>query len=286
MLKLRDGIVELYRKVAISIPYDIEEALRTVCSNETETSVRESLEIILKKVTVARTSSSPICKDTGFPVFFVKVPMGLSHRIIREVIADATRIATKKVPLAPNAINSVTGMNSGDNVGDLFPLVYIDETDEQTLTVDLMLKGGDSENLGQTYSGLGTGDRGLGTYLQFTGPGSRVPGPDFITECVLDAISRARGKGCPPYSIAVAIGGARDQVTYMSKRQLIRKLNDVHPDPALAGLEASILTEIKSFAGQACALGVKIAAAHRPPESYFVDVSFACWAHRRGRLVW
>jgi fumarate hydratase class I len=160
LLKLRDGIVELYRKVAISIPYDIEEALETACSKEeTGTSARESLETILNKVTVARTSSSPICRDTGFPVFFVKVPMGLSHRLIREVIADATRVATKKVPLSPNAVNSVTGINSGDNVGDLFPLVYLDETDDQTLTVDLMLVGGETENLGQTYSwGLGTRD--------------------------------------------------------------------------------------------------------------------------------
>jgi fumarate hydratase class I len=230
--------------------------------------------------------------------------MGLSHRTIREVIVGANRLATKKVPLTPNAVSSMTEINSGDNVGDLFPLMYIEETGEQTLTVDLMLKGGLSENLGQLYSGLvdKKGDRllfdasksSLSPFL------SQVSVPNLevaVTRCVLDAVSRAHGKGCRvpgsgspvpafPYTIAVAIGGARDQVTYMSKRQLMRRLHDVHTDPAVAAMETSVLNKVKNLAGQSSVLGVKIAAAHRHPESYFIDVSFACWAHRRGRLIW
>jgi len=286
LLKLRDGIVELYRKVAISVPKDIEEALQAICSKETEVLARESLDSVLKKVYLARAGSCPICEDTGFPVFFVKVPIGLSHQAIKEVIFDATRLATKRVPLTPNAVSSITGMNTGDNVGDSFPLVYIDETDEQTLTVDLMLKSGRSENLGQIYQ--------LPALLN-TGGVEVHAGRDFdgVGKCVLDAVSRARGEGCPPYTIGVAIGGAKDQVTFLSKRQLMRRLHDVHPDQALAGLEVRILNEVNSLdsgtpgvVGQTSVLGVKIAAAHRHPESYFVDVSFACWAHRRGRLIW
>ncbi len=286
MLKLRDGIVELYRKVAISVPKDIEEAVEAAFSKEDQALAREPLDSVLKKVSLSRAGSCPICEDTGFPVFFVKVPMGLSHRAIREVIVDATRLATNRVPLTPNAVNSITDMNSGDNVGDAFPLIYIDETDEQTLTVDLMLKSGLSENLGQIYK--------LPALLNAGGT-EVTAGRDFdgVVKCVLDAVSRAWGEGCPPYIIGVAIGGAKDQVTFLSKRQLMRRLHDVHPDPAIAGLELRILGEVNSpgsrpawVVGQTTALGVKIAAAHRHPDSYFVDVSFACWAHRRGRLIW
>jgi len=286
LLKLRDGIVELYRKVAISVPKDIEEALKAACSKETGLLAGESLDSVMKKVNFARSGSCPICEDTGFPVFFVKVPMGLSHRAIREVIVDATRLATKRVPLTPNAVSSITDLNSGDNVGDSFPLVYIDETEEQTLTVDLLLKSGQSENLGQTYK--------LPALLNMGGI-EITAGRDFdgVRKCVLDAVSRARGEGCPPYTIGVALGGAKDQVTFLSKKQLMRRLHDVHPDPAIAGLEMRVLNEVNSLgcgpqgiAEQTTALGVKIAAAHRHPESYFVDVSFACWAHRRGRLIW
>ncbi len=286
MLKLRDGIVELYRKVATSIPNDIEEALKATGAKETGPLSRKSIDIVLKNVSLARTSNRPICQDTGFPVFFVKVPKGLSHRNIREVIVDATRLATKRVPLRANAVSSITDLNSGDNVGDSFPLVYIDETDEQTLTVELMLKGAGSENLGQMYklpALLNIGGIDVAAERDFKG----------VRKCVLDAVFKAQGKGCPPYTIAVAIGGATDQVSFLSKRQLMRRLHDVHPDPAIAELESMIHNEVNSlgigplgFGGQTTALGVKIAAAHRHPASYFVDISFACWANRRGKLVW
>lgn len=286
MLKLRDGIVELYKKVATSIPNDVEDALKGAYARETEPLARESLEIILKNVSLARTTSRPLCQDTGFPVFFVKVPRSLSHRLIRDVIWDATRLATKKIPLRPNAVDTVTDKNTGDNVGDLFPMIYIDEIEEQTLTVELMLKGGGSENLGQIYK--------LPTVITVDGIDAAAE-RDFegVRKCVLDAVFRAQGKGCPPYTIGVAIGGAKDQVTALSKKQLMRRLHDTHPDNAIAGLEKKILEDINAlgigalgFGGKTTALGVKIGSAGRHPASYFVDVSFACWANRRGKLIW
>lgn len=286
MIKLRDGIVELYKKVATSIPNDVEDALKSASARETGPLAKESLEIILKNVSLARTTDRPLCQDTGFPVFFVKAPRGLSHQLIRKVIQDATRLATQKIPLRPNAVDPITEKNTGDNVGVSFPMVYIDETEEQNLTVDLMLKGGGSENLGQMYK--------LPTMLTI-GTKEVVAERDFegIRKCVLDAVFRAQGKGCPPYTIGIAIGGAKDQVTALSKRQLMRRLYDTHPDAAIAELELRILEDINTlgigalgFGGKTTALGVKIGAAGRHPASYFVDVSFACWADRRGKLIW
>lgn len=286
MLKLRDGIVELYRKVATSIPTDVEEALRNTYARETDGRTREAVDVILKNISAARTEQRPICQDTGFPVFFVKVPVGLSHQGIRDVIIDATRLATKKIPLRANAVDVATEKNTGDNVGELFPLIYIDETGEQTLTVDLMLKGGGSENLGQVYklpAMLAVGDAEVRAERDFDG----------VRKCVLDAVFKAQGRGCSPYTLGVAVGGAKDQVAALSKRQLMRRLNDAHPDAAVAKLEADILNDVNrlgigplGFGGATTALGVKIGLAHRHPASYFVDVSFACWAHRRGRLIW
>lgn len=286
MLKLRDGIVELYRKAATSIPTDVEEALRATSLREEDPRVRESLEVILNNISIARTESRPICQDTGFPVFFVKVPLGLSHRVIRDVIIDATRIATKKIPLRANAVDSVTEKNTGDNVGSSFPLIYIDETDEQMLTVDLMLKGGGSENLGQVYklpAVLTIGDSEVRAERDLEG----------VRKCVLDAVFKAQGRGCSPYTIGVAVGGAKDQVAALSKRQLMRRLGDTSADAVIADFEARMLDDLNrlgigplGFGGKTTAIGVKMGAAHRHPASYFVDVSFACWANRRGRLIW
>ncbi|TAN43454.1 MAG: fumarate hydratase [Nitrospirae bacterium] len=286
MLKLRDGIVELYKKVATSIPRDVEDALKKALQEETGPLAKNSLEIILRNISIARNSAVPICQDTGFPVFYVKVPIGLSHELLRNVIVEATRLATQKIPLRANAVDTVTEKNSGDNTGELFPLIHIESTTDQALTIDLMLKGGGSENIGQIYKLPATLDTG--------GQNIRVERDlEGVRKCVLDAVFKAQGRGCPPYTVTVAIGGAKDQVTALSKKQLLRKLNDAGPVPAITEFEKRLLDDINNLGigaaglgGRTTAIGVKVAAAHRHPASYFVDVSFACWANRRGRFIW
>lgn len=300
MLKLRDGIIELYKKVATSIPGDVEDALKTAYANETSPLAKESLNVILQNIKIARTTSRPICQDTGFPMFYVKVPKGLSHQLVKDMIKDATRIATNKIPLRPNAVDVITEKNTGDNVGDHFPFVYTEETEEQSLIVDLMLKGGGCENLGQTYklpASLSV-ECQLSNDSRMTHDTSRLTifaerDFDGVRKCVLDAVFKAQGRGCPPYTIGVAIGGAKDQVTFLSKKQLMRRISDIHPNAAIAELENKMLNDINSLGigtaglgGRTTAIGVKIATAHRHPASYFVDISFSCWANRRGRLIW
>jgi fumarate hydratase class I len=306
MLKLRDGIIELYKKVATSIPSDVEDALKNAYSNETSHLAKESLNIILQNIKIARTGLRPICQDTGFPVFYAKAPKGLSHKLIKEVIIDATRIATEKIPLRPNAVDVITDKNTGDNVGDYFPLIYAEETEEQSLTVDLMLKGGGCENLGQIYKlpaeliieRQASSDESQELLERSTHDASRLTvlaerDFDGVRKCVLDAVFNAQGKGCPPYTIGVAIGGAKDQVAFLSKKQLMRRISDTHRNDVIADLERKILNDINNLGigtaglgGITTAIGVKIATAHRHPASYFVDVSFSCWANRRGRLIW
>ncbi|MDA8105768.1 MAG: fumarate hydratase [Nitrospiraceae bacterium] len=281
MLKLRDGIVELYRKVATSLPPDVEEALRCALPAEEEGSAAaSSLSVMLENVRMARETLKPLCQDTGVPVFFVKVPMGLSQLDMKETILDATRIATAKVPLRPNAVDVVTEKNSGDNTGAGFPVIYMEETRSGTLSIDLMLKGGGCENAGQLYK-LPLEELGAQRDL------------DGVRRCVLDAVQRAQGRGCPPYIIGVGIGASKDQVTRLAKDQLMRKLTDANANSELAAFEKRTLTEInglgigpQGLGGRTTALGVKIGANHRHPASYFVDVSVGCWAHRRGRLIW
>jgi fumarate hydratase class I len=281
LLKLRDGVVELYRKVATSLPPDIEEAVKAACLVETEGSTAAStLAVIAENIRRARETFRPMCQDTGVPVFYVKVPVGLSHTELRNTILEATREATLKVPLRPNAVDIVTEKNSGNNTGEGFPVIYIEETSAGTLTIDLMLKGAGSENAGQLYK-LPLPEIGAQRDL------------DGVRRCVLDAVQKAQGRGCPPYVIGVGIGATKDQVTRLAKVQLMRKLNDAGKVRELAELEQQLLRDINSLGigpmglgGRTTALGVKIGVNHRHPASYFVDVSVGCWAMRRGRLIW
>ncbi len=281
MLKLRDGIVELFRKVATSLPPDVEDAIRSALPDAAEgTAAHATLTLMLENIRSARDTARPICQDTGVPVFFLKVPVGLSHIELRNTICEATRIATEKIPLRPNAVDVLSEKNSGDNTGVGFPLIYFEETPGSTLTVDLMLKGGGSENAGQLYK---LPIEGLKAQRDLDG----------VRRCVLDTVVQAQGRGCPPYVIGVGIGASKDQVTKLSKVQLMRKLNDVNGIGELAALEARLLGEInelgigpQGLGGGTTAMGVKVGVNHRHPASYFVDVSVSCWATRRGRLIW
>ncbi|MEW6675106.1 MAG: fumarate hydratase [Nitrospirota bacterium] len=281
MLKLRDGIVELYRKAATSLPPDVEDALSRAYAAETDGSdAKAVLSIILENIRVARETARPICQDTGVPVFFVKVPVGLSQVELKGTIIEATRIATEKVPLRANAVDILTDRNSGDNTGMGFPVICFEETMDSVLTIDLMLKGSGCENAGQMYK-LPVEELKAERDLE------------GVRKCVLDTVYKAQGRGCPPYILGVSIGASKDQVTRLAKDQLMRKLNKPNPDEVLAGLEERLLTEINQlgigplgFGGRTTAIGVKMGVNHRHIASYFVDVSVCCWANRRGRLIW
>lgn len=281
MLKLRDGIVELIRRVSTSLPSDVESALQSSHAIEPEGSrARQALSIILESIKISRSKLAPICQDTGMPLFFVKVPVGISQQNIKETILEAVRLATAKVPLRPNSVDIITDKNTGDNTGIGFPVIYIDESPDSTLIIDLMMKGSGSENQGQTYK---LPDEELGAERDFDG----------VRRCVLDAVQKAQGRACPPYILGIGIGGSKDQVTRLAKEQLFRKLPDENSHAPLRHLEERLLREINQLGigtlglgGDVTAIGVKIGVNSRHPASYFVDISFSCWALRRGRLMW
>lgn len=278
MLKLHDEIVKLYKKAATSLPSDVEAALKSAHAEE-RSNAKAALSAILENIRLARKTERPICQDTGVPVFFLKVPFGISHLELKSNIIEATRIATEKVPLRANAVDVLTDKNSGDNTGIGFPVIYLEETRGSKLIVDLMLKGSGCENIGQLY---------------------RLPAEELkaerdlegVRKCVLDAMYRAQGKGCPPYIIGVGIGATKDQVTRLAKEQLMRKLEDTNRHEVLSVLEERLLGDINQLGigplglgGKTTAIGVKIGVNHRHPASYFVDVSICCWAKRRARLI-
>jgi fumarate hydratase class I len=158
--------------------------------------------------------------------------------------------------------------------------MYFEETTGKDIIIDLMLKGSGSENVGKLYK-LPMAELGAERDL------------DGVRKCVLDAVYKAQGKGCPPYIVGVGIGAAKDQVTRLAKEQLLRALADKNKHSVLSDLENRLLHDINKLGigplglgGKTKVLGVKAGVNHRHPASYFVDVSIACWADRRARLRW
>jgi fumarate hydratase class I len=188
--------------------------------------------------------------------------------------------ATAHAYLRPNAVDSITGANSGNNLGDdAFPTVHFEETEGDTLTADLLLKGGGCENVGAQYS---LPNEALSAGRDLAG----------VRRVVLDAVHQAQGLGCAPGILGVAIGGDRGSSYAASKEVLLRKLGDSNPDAKLDALEKRLTQEANQlgigpmgFGGKTTVLDVKLRGMHRLPASFFVSVSYMCWAHRRRRMV-
>ncbi len=279
MQDLTEAFVELIRRAATQLPADMEQALREARANEEPGSAAEgALSTILQNVEMARTGSTPICQDTGTPIFEIHYPVGLSTRRLTEQIQAACKLATEHAYLRPNAVDSLTGKNSGDNTGIDFPTLHFHEWDEEGIEVHLILKGGGCENVSTQYK-LPHTDLGAGRDLE------------GVRRVVLDAVNRAQGLGCAPGVLGIAIGGDRGASYVKSKQQLLRPLGDTNPEPALAELEDRLLEEGNElgigpmgFGGKTTLLGVKIGALHRLPASYFVSVAYMCWANRRASM--
>jgi len=282
MQDLTNEILELIRLAATDLPPDVEIRLRSAAEREAPGSAaRGALETILKNVELSRQNSTPICQDTGTPIFYVRHPEGWSTRKLRQQIEAAVVQATRSSYLRPNSVDSLSGKNSGNNLGgDHFPSVHFEEVDGAALTVELMLKGGGCENVGAQYSLPNT----------TLGAGRDLAG---VRRVVLDAVHQAQGQGCSPGILGVAIGGDRGSSYYASKETLFRKMSEASPEPELAALEERLTDEANllgigpmGFGGQTTVLGTKITSLNRLPASFFVTISYMCWAYRRRKLTW
>ncbi len=279
-IDLTEAFTELIRRAATDLPADMENALAAAKEREEEGSAaKSSLEAILTNVKMARQKSTPICQDTGTPIFEVSYPLGVSTRALAAQIRRAAAIATERAYLRPNAVDSISGKNSGDNTGIDFPTIHFHEWDEPYIQVDLLLKGGGCENVSTQYK---LPDSSLKAGRDLEG----------VRRVVLDAVHQAQGKGCAPAVLGVAIGGDRGSSYIKAKEQLFRKLDEPNPDPQLEALEERLYEETNElgigpmgFGGKTSVLGVKVGAQHRLPASYFVSVAYMCWANRRARLI-
>lgn len=278
--KLTEALVELIRRSSTSIPSDVKTAIGAAAdAEETGSGAQTILRMLLENVRQAEETSRPVCQDTGAPLFFVERGPDYSQRAIEAAINDALKIATQKSYLRPNAVDPITGKNSGDNTGIGVPYMHFEESESDGLEISLLQKGGGSENVSAQFR---LPDAALGAGRNLEG----------VRRCIVQGVHQAQGKGCAPGIIAVGIGGDRGSSFLTAKMQLLRRLDDTNPNPELAALEAQLVEQLNSLGigpmgcgGNTTVLAVKAGIAYRVPACYFVSMAYMCWALRRQVLV-
>jgi fumarate hydratase class I len=276
---LANSLLELITQTSTNLPPDVREAMGEATSvEEPGTKASQAFSIIATNIDMAQSDEGPICQDTGMPTFIVHTPVGVNQIALKKAIKDAVAEATRLGKLRPNSVDSITGRNSGNNLGDETPVVHFEQWEQDEIDIRLILKGGGCENKNIQYSlpctldHLGRADRNL----------------EGVRKCILHAVWQAQGQGCAPGALGVCIGSDRAHGYMLAKLQLLRTLDDTNPDQRLAKLESEIMQEANrlgvgpmGFGGKSSLIGCKIVAANRLPASFFVSVAYECWAFRR-----
>ncbi len=278
-MELKEHIVELLRRASTELPPDVEEALKKAYQKEEDgTPSKAVFRTILENVKLAREKSTPICQDTGSLIFYIDFPEGESEKKWRKIIEEAAEEATKKQYLRPNAVNPITGKNSGNNVGINAPYIHFHQWDKDEIRIRLLLKGGGSENVGTQYK------------LPYS-PLKAGRDLEGVRRVIVDAVFKAQGLGCAPGVLGIGIGGDRVTSYMLSKEQLFRKIGERHPESQIAELEKRLLDELNTldigpmgFGGKTTVLDVFIDYQHRHPATFYVAITYNCWAFRRKTL--
>ncbi|WP_438496023.1 fumarate hydratase [Paenibacillus sp. IHBB 3054] len=284
MQHFEDSIYNLIVETSTNLPGDVRRAVakgRALEDRATRSGL--ALTTIAQNIGMAELQVSPICQDTGMPTFIIHTPVGVNQIEMKKDIHSAIVRATQNGKLRPNSVDSLTGENSGDNLGAGTPVIHFEQWEEEGVDVRLILKGGGCENKNIQYSlpaeleGLGKAGRDL----------------DGIRKCILHAVYQAQGQGCSAGFIGVGIGGDRTTGYELAKKQLFRKVEDINPVEDLGKLEDYIMENANKlgigtmgFGGEVTLLGCKVGVMNRLPASFFVSVAYNCWAFRRqGVLV-
>ena len=280
MEPLCKSLLELIRKTSSELPADVRQAIAKGRQAERDGSRGQyALDVIQENIRDASETSLPLCQDTGMISFYVTAPVQFDTlrfmRAARKSVSEATRIGH----LRQNSVDPISGTNTGDNLGPGTPVFHFDAWKRKGIEVRLILKGGGCENVSAQYA---LPDTRLGAGRDMVG----------VQRVILDAVVQAQGKGCGPGILGVCIGGDRASGYETAKAQFLRLLDDHPDDPTLEKLEQTILElsnrlEIgpMGFGGKTTLLGVKAAKLNRLPASYFVSISYMCWAYRRQGIL-
>jgi fumarate hydratase, class I len=284
MQSFKDSIIKLIIETSTNLPPDVRAAMaRAVVEENPATSAGTALSVIATNIDMACDTEGPICQDTGMPTFEIKTPVGANQIVMQREIREAISEATKRGKLRPNSVDSITGTNSGDNLGPGTPVVHYHQWENRDeIEVKLLLKGGGCENKNIQYS--------VPIELQHLGRAGRDL--DGVRKCIMHAVWQAQGQGCSAGAIGVCIGGDRTSGYQHAKEQLFRTLDDTNPDEKLAALEDYVMNAANTlnigtmgFGGGVTLIGCKIGALNRLPASFFVSVAYDCWAFRRLGVV-
>jgi fumarate hydratase subunit alpha len=263
------SIADLIRKAEIELPDDVVNALRKAESIEENQVAKSQLQAILKNIEIAKNHGVPMCQDTGIMIFFAELGTEFQPGFdLEAAVRDAVALATREIPLRPNAVDPLNRNNSGNNTGSGIPDIHWKLVPGKQLKITVSPKGAGSENM---------------SALRMFNPTEAGSIKNFVLETVINA----GGMPCPPLTLGIGIGGSFDKAARLAKEALLEPL-----DAPMNELEQEILEAVNALGigcmglgGSTTALAVHIKTAHCHTASLPVAINIQCWANRHASIV-
>ena len=257
------------------LPDDVENKLRELAAQETNTLAKLLYETYFKNQDEALRLNRPSCQDTGLLQFFVRCgsefPLILN---LEGVLREAVKQATIEAPLRHNAVVTIDEYNTGLNIGKDAPSVFWEIVSGDRCEIDAYMAGG-----GCTLPG----------HAMVLMPGDGYEG---VVKYVLDVLTEYGINACPPLLVGVGVATSVETAALLSKKALMRPLGQHNPNERAAGLERLLEEGInrigfgpQGMTGNASVLGVHVENSARHPSAIGVGVSTGCWSHRRAHII-
>lgn len=272
--KLLDAMIKQTKIAVTKLPEDVKNAIEYAYEKERNPVAKKILESIIENYKLSEKRGIPMCQDTGLISWYIDV--GIEFPLLTELkdlVYQAARVATVKVPIRPNAIDPIRIKNSGDNTGRYIPWIEWEIREGDDLILTILPKGGGSEFTSQ---------------LRMISPGLGIKG---VKKAVAEAIFEAGGKPCPPIIVGIGIGGGADIALKLGKKAILRPIDQRHEDPKVAELEDELYQILNGLGigpmglgGDTTVLGVNIEYAHRHPANLPIGIVTQCWAARRATI--
>ncbi|NLK06424.1 MAG: fumarate hydratase [Spirochaetales bacterium] len=275
-MKLAEHIANELIHAVTHVPDDVLQRLLWAQKTETSEASKAVLAAILKNLEIADAQHLPMCQDTGMFLVFVDVgkscPLGLAA--IEAAILEGCSLAVDKAYYRHSVVEEPVYARN-NTLTNLPPVMWWQPVEGSSLTIQILLKGFGSENCCQ---------------VRMLNP---TCGEEGVIEAVGAIVQAAGGKPCPPIFLGVGLGGSMDRAAYLSKRALLRPVNQQHTDAQYASLEEKILAKVQQTEIGSGGLGgtitaLSVAIEHEPTHiaGLPLAVSINCWADRKAKIVW
>lgn len=272
--QITEAVAKLCMDAAYYLPTDVYEGLKKGRDTEESPVGKVVLDQIIKNAEIAKDEDRPICQDTGMTIVFLEV--GQDVHFVGGDLRDAVNAGVAKGYVEGYLRKSVVAeplFNRKNTQNNTPAIIYIDIVPGDKVKIDVELKGFGSENK--------------------SGVKMLVPadGREGVKKAVLDIVKAGGPNPCPPMVVGVGIGGTMDQAALLSKRALLRSVEDRNEMAEYAELETEICEAINKtgigpqLGGTTTALAVNIEWGPTHIAGLPVAVTICCHAARHAEVV-